>query len=83
MEIVKEKVKYDPSKHYTWTPDTMFVITGEQFGVILNTVRNVISTPEAAKIIAAIEANKQLEAVIATAVENEDVVELKQKENEK
>lgn len=64
-----EPIKYDPSKKYTWTPNDQFVLTGEQFGLILNSLRGIISTPEAGKILLAAEANNSLEQVLAQAVE--------------
>jgi hypothetical protein len=30
---------YDRSKMYGWTPDDTFVITGDQFGAIINVIR--------------------------------------------
>jgi len=72
---MSEKINYDPSKRYTWTPATEFTLTGEQFGLILNSLRGVISTPEAARILLAAQANDSLEAVLARAVESGAVVE--------
>ena len=72
---MSEKITYDPSKRYTWTPATEFTLTGEQFGLILNSLRGVISTPEAARILLAAQANDSLEAVLAKAVESGIVVE--------
>lgn len=66
---MSEKITYDPTKRYTWTPQDEFVLTGEQFGMILNSLRGIISTPEAAKILVAAQANDSLEAVLARAVE--------------
>jgi len=72
---MSDKITYDPSKRYTWTPATEFTLTGEQFGLILNSLRGVISTPEAARILLAAQANDSLESVLAKAVESGDVVE--------
>lgn len=30
------KVVYDPTKPYTWTPETEFVLRGGEFGLIFN-----------------------------------------------
>jgi len=70
-----EKITYDPNKKYTWTNDDQFVISGSEFGLILNTLRAILSTPEAAKILLANEANNVIEAKLAQAVENGVVVE--------
>ena len=67
---MSEKITYDPSKRYTWTPQDQFTLTGEQFGLILNSLRGVISTQEAARILLAAEANNALEQVLANAVES-------------
>ena len=64
---------YDPSKKYTWTPEDKFVLTGNQFGLILNALRGVLNTPEASKILLASRANDAIEEVMAAAVE-EDIV---------
>ena len=72
---MSDKITYDPSKRYTWTPATEFTLTGEQFGLILNSLRGVISTPEAARVLLAAQANDSLEAVLARAVESGAVVE--------
>lgn len=67
---MSEKITYDPSKRYTWTPNDQFTLSGEQFGLILNSLRGVISTQEAARILLAAEANNALEQVLANAVES-------------
>jgi hypothetical protein len=72
---MSDKITYDPTKRYTWTPTTEFTLTGEQFGLILNSLRGVISTPEAARILLAAQANDSLESVLAKAVESGAVVE--------
>lgn len=60
---------YDPSKKYTWTPNDKFELTGSEFGLILNSLRATISTPEAARILLANEANEAVENALAKAVE--------------
>ena len=66
---------YDPNKKYTWTPEDQFTISGSEFGLILNTLRAVLNTPEAARILLANEANNVIEATLAKAVEAGIVVE--------
>jgi hypothetical protein len=70
-----EKISYDPNKKYTWTPDDQFVISGGEFGLILNTLRAVLNTPEAARILLANKANDVVEAVLARGVESGIVTE--------
>jgi len=67
---------YDPNKKYTWTPNDQFTINGNEFGLILNSLRATISTPEAARILLANEANQVVEGILARAVEAEIVKEV-------
>jgi hypothetical protein len=64
-----EKITYDPNKKYSWTPEDSFTLSGGEFGVILNTLRAILSTPEASKILLANQANTIVEATLAKAVE--------------
>lgn len=66
---MSEQVKYDANKKYSWTPEDKFELTGGEFGLILNTLRNILNTPEAAKILLANEANNIIEGKLAQAVE--------------
>lgn len=84
MKIVKDEEltgaaevpTFDPSKKYTWSTDNEFVIKGSEFGLILNSLRAVISTEEAAKIILAKEASEAVDKILARGVEAGDVKEL-------
>ena len=62
--------KYDPNKRYNWTPDDSFILSGGEFGLILNALRAVLNTQEAARILIANEANKIVEGALQRAVEN-------------
>lgn len=68
-------MNYDPSRMYTWTPEDKFEMSGEQFGIILNAVRGILSTPEAARILLLDKANTAIEDMMAKAVEQGIVVE--------
>ena len=61
---------YDPNKKYTWTPDDSFILSGGEFGLVLNALRSVLNTPEAARILIANEANKIVEGALQRAVES-------------
>jgi len=65
-----EKITYDPNKKYSWTPEDSFTLSGGEFGVILNTLRAILSTQEASKILLANQANTIVEATLAKAVED-------------
>lgn len=69
----KENIKYDPNVKYGWTSETKFEISGNEFGLILNTVRATLSTEEAQKILLLSKANDALEDVLRKNVENGNV----------
>lgn len=75
-----EKIVYNPSKKYTWKPEDEFVLKGEEFGLILNAIRSILNTPEAAKILLANQANQAIEGVFAKSVENGVATEVKEDE---
>jgi len=64
-----EKITYDPSKKYSWTPEDTFTLSGSDFGLVLNALRAVLNTREAATILLANQANGIVESVLAGAVE--------------
>jgi hypothetical protein len=71
----ENKITYDPNKRYNWTPEDQFVLSGGEFGVILNALRAILNTEEAAKILIANQANTVVEGALAKAVEAGIVVE--------
>ena len=72
---------YDPNKKYTWAAEDSFILSGGEFGVILNTLRAILGTPEAAKILLANQANNIIEGSLARAVEAGIVKEAPETEN--
>lgn len=76
-----EKITYDPNKKYTWTPEDSFILSGAEFGLILNTLRAVLNTPEAARILLANQANTVIEGTLARAVEDGIVKEAPEEQN--
>ena len=74
--MTEEKNVYNPSKKYTWKKEDEFVLNGEEFGIILNSLRSTLNTPEAAKILLANRANDVIEQLIAREVENGSVKEV-------
>lgn len=66
--------KYDPNKQYKWELETEFKMSGNEFGLILNTFRSILKTPEAQKILLINEANNVIEGVLERSVE-EDLVQ--------
>lgn len=67
---------YDPNKSYTWGPDTKFVLSGQEFSLLLHAVRGVLSTKEASNVVLIYEMNKKIEEIMATAVAEGKVVEV-------
>lgn len=85
MEELKEAIEtiepinaYDPNKKYGWTPNDQFVMSGQEFGIVLNALRAVLNTQEASKILLANEANKAVEAILAKGVETGMVKEIQE-----
>jgi hypothetical protein len=66
---------YDPNKSYSWGPDTKFVLSGQDFSLMLHAFRGILSTKEATNTILAYEMNKKIEEIMATAVAEGKVVE--------
>jgi len=68
--------KFDPNKKYTWNQDELFTITGGEFGLLLNSLRAVVSTKEAQTIILASKAAELIEEVLIQSVEKGIVKEI-------
>ena len=68
-ENVKKAPRYDPSKKYRWEPGSNFLLSGEEFGLVLNSLRAILNTPEAQKILLADKANQCIDRALARAVE--------------
>ena len=68
--------QYDPAKRYTWTPEDTFTITGQQFGLILNTVRAYLSSEEAARFQLMMQANEVIERLMIEGVEADIIKEV-------
>jgi len=64
-----EQISYDPNKKYTWTPDVSFIVSGAEFGILLNSLRAILSTQDAQRILLADKANNIIENSLARAVE--------------
>ena len=69
---------YDPNKSYSWGPETKFVLSGQDFSLVLHTLRGILGTKEATNTILAYELNKKIEEIMATAVAEGKVVETPQ-----
>ena len=68
--------QYDPSKRYTWTPEDKFEISGQEFGLFLNTVRSYLSSEEAARFQLMMKANEVIEKIMVQGVEADIIKEV-------
>lgn len=68
--------QYDPAKRYTWTPEDTFTLTGQQFGLFLNTVRAYLSSEEAARFQLMMQANEVIEKLMIDGVEADIIKEI-------
>lgn len=72
-------IKFDPAKKYVWAKDDQFVFNGGEYGLLLNTLREILATPEAQRIMLAQRASQVVEAALIEAVESGKVKEAEQK----
>jgi hypothetical protein len=79
----EQKPKYDPLKQYQWEQNATFQISGPEFGAILNGLRAILNTPETKRIVMALEAARNLDTVLARAVETGEAKEIEIKEKPK
>jgi len=68
--------QYDANKKYTWTPEDTFTLTGQEFGLILNTVRAYLSSEEAARFQLMLQANQVIEKLMIENVEADVIKEV-------
>ena len=57
--------KYDRSKKYDWSNEDQITISGRDFGFLLNTIRSILNTEQAAQILLADRANDVIENIIS------------------
>ncbi len=80
MEIVKDEVKtteeakatpikFDINKNYSWGKDDIFYLKGSDFGLVLNTLRQISTSPVAQMIFSAQKAASVMDISLAAAVE--------------
>lgn len=70
--------EYDSSKKYKWDNKTEFTMSGGEFGLVLNTFRSILLTPEAEQILLVNEANKAVEKLLKQKVESGEIIEEKE-----
>jgi hypothetical protein len=72
--------QYDANKKYSWTPEDTFTLNGQEFGLLLNTVRAYLASEEAARFQLMIKSNHVIEEVLKRAVEEDVVLEAPEEE---
>lgn len=55
---------YDPTKSYSWEPNTQFLISGRDLNLFIHLIRGILATPEASNAILAYEANKNIDSLM-------------------
>jgi hypothetical protein len=68
--------QYNPNAKYTWTPEDTFTLTGQEFGLFLNTVRAYLSSEEAARFQLMLQANQVIEKLMIEGVEADIIKEV-------
>lgn len=72
--------KYDRSKKYSWSNEDQITISGRDFGFLLNTIRSILNTEQAAQILLADRANDVIEGIMAEYVEKDVIKEVSEEE---
>ena len=72
--------QYDANKKYSWTPEDKFTLNGQEFGLLLNTVRAYLASEEAARFQLMIKSNHVIEEILKRAVEEDVVLETPEEE---
>lgn len=75
-------MEYFPEKQYTWKADDKFELSGQDFGLIINTIKSLINTEEAKKYQLLFKVNELLENSVKESVENNIAQEINTKTNE-
>jgi len=69
----EEVPKFDPTKKYTWKQDAEIVVTGGEFGVMLNALRAIAEATGIAQ-----TASQVVEGALARSVESGIITEVKE-----
>jgi len=62
--------KFDPTKNYKWEPTDIFTLSGQEFGLILQTLRAFLSTESSQIVLRAAKANEIVDGLLARGVES-------------
>lgn len=73
---------FDPNKSYTWEKDANFILKGQEFGFILNSLRKSLGTPEAQSVLSQAQSLHIIENLLSEGIQQGIVKELEQKEEQ-
>jgi hypothetical protein len=76
IKMAPEKPVYNPALKYSWPKDAKFELTGDQFGLWLNSVRGKVTSTEAMEYRLAFESSDVIEGIMKAGVEAGIIVEL-------
>lgn len=68
--------KYDPKKQYQWKEEDIFEVKGNQFGLMLNAFRSILSKPESQEVMLVMRAETEMTKVLADAVNKGKISEM-------
>jgi len=68
--------KYDPKKQYQWKEEDVFEVKGNQFGLMLNAFRSILSKPESQEVMLLMRAETEMTKVLAEAVNKGKISEM-------
>lgn len=68
--------EYNPNARYTWTPEDTFTLSGQEFGLILNTVRSYLASEDAARFQLMSQTNEVIEKILKAGVEADVIKEV-------
>lgn len=67
-EVVNAIPQYDPEKQYTWSKDERFIVSGNDFGHLLHSVRTMVAASE--------HASEIIEKLMTEGVANGQIIEM-------
>jgi hypothetical protein len=66
----KQKKEFDPKMNYTWSPDDEFIVKGNEIDFLNKVIQSILNTPEAAKILAVVQARDILANIFKESYED-------------
>jgi hypothetical protein len=71
-----DKKSYDPTHTYKWEKDTKFELSGEEFGMVINSLKAIAATNEAIMYQQIYQALQKVEAALSKAIEEGKVEDI-------